>query len=290
MRNCYKREDVFVCRHDAHRRFDHRVSAYHVLREKRCYPSGCVSFIWKCKRLDKGGRCPKGYRHVGSNCTQCRFYDEEKVHRRPEMLLDAAGQRQFEREWEDFEAWLEDHLGHAVTLGGEISDVRPHLVKRRDAGRTSIFLRGFLVRLLPAYVELTGFDDALYVGISRAQQGRHRLAVGDRIELEGRLKLDRGRLVGADPRRMRVELRAGQPAAAWDRALLDRVGAVTLEDQAERCLRCERGVLVDVEDVGRPRAVRRRELLCLEGIGRPQDCPFEALREMRQGVTTIGPQ
>ena len=111
MRNCYKREDVFVCRHDMHRGFDYRVSAHHVLREKNCYPHGCVDFLWKCKLLDKGGTCPKGYRHVGNNCTECRHYDEEKIHRYPELLISAMEYRAYQRECRRFDDWLDTHEG-----------------------------------------------------------------------------------------------------------------------------------------------------------------------------------
>jgi hypothetical protein len=286
MRNCYKREDVFLCRHDSHRGFDHRVSAYHVLVEKRCYPHGCLDFIWKCKLLGKGGTCPKGYKHVGSNCTSCRFYDEEKVQRRPVLLLSEDEYAAFLEDCRSFDDWVADKRDRLVEVGGRITDIRPHLVKEVDGSRSSMSLRGFLLRLESAYVGMQGLDDALYMRVSRAQQQRHRLAAGDGIEGVGLVDLDRGRLVVAQTRRLRVEERSGAQAPGWDRALLDRSGAVTLEGQPGRCLRCERGALVDVRDLrGRGRGAVRREVLCLEGIGRPEDCPYEALRALRAGVT-----
>lgn len=286
MRNCYKREDVFLCRHDTHRRFDHRVSAYHVLCEKRCHPEGCVSFLWKCKLLDKGGACPKGYRHVGNNCTQCRHYAEEKIHRRPELLLSEADWAAFEEERRRFDEWLEDHRGRLSAIGGEITHIHPHLVEEDDGRRARLRLRGYLVRLMPAYVGLHGFEDALYLRIPRAAQARHRLAEGDRLEAEGWIRLDRGRLVCDAPRRVRVEERSGRAPAAWDQALLDRCAAVRLSGQPARCLRCDRGLLIDVERLAaRPGQGdgRRRELLCLEGIGRPVDCPYEELERLARG-------
>lgn len=278
MRNCYKRDDVFVCRHESHRGFDHRVSAYHVLIEKRCHPDGCLEFQWKCKLLGKGGTCPKDYRHVGSNCTNCRHYYEEKLQRRPEVLLSEREFGLFLEDCHDFDDWLSARRHRVIEVGGEITDVRPYLVMERDERRSGLALHGFLLRLHPGYVGLDGFDEPLYVRINRGQQQRHKLAPGDRIECEGEIDLDRGRIVATRVRRLSVEQRSGRPAASWDRALLDRTGAVTLADQPERCLRCERGALVDVQVRGEGGAGRK--LVCLEGIGRPQDCPYEALQAM----------
>ncbi|MBM3318268.1 MAG: hypothetical protein FJY75_10510 [Candidatus Eisenbacteria bacterium] len=283
MRNCYKREDVFLCRHDAHRRFDHRVSAHHVLRDKRCHPEGCVSFLWKCKLLGKGGACPRGYRHVGNNCTQCRHYAEEKIHRRPEVLLPPEAFAEFREECRLFDEWLDGHAHRLCEIGGEITDIRPHLVEESDGPRARLRLRGYLARLMPAWVGLHGFEDALYLRLPRGQQERHRLAPGDRLEAEGWIRLDRGRLVGEPLRRIRVEERSGQPPARWEQALLDRSSAVRLPGQPERCLRCARGLLIDVQTRARRPGARpggRRELLCLEGIGRPEDCPYQAWKAL----------
>lgn len=279
--NCYKRDDIFVCRHDSHRDFDHRVSAYHVLHAKGCYPEGCIDFLWKCKLLGKGGTCPKGYQHVGTNCGQCRHYDEEKIQRYPALLVSEEAYAQFLDECARFDEWLDQHVGHPAEIGGRVTDIRPHLTKQVSGRRTALTLRGFLVRLKPGYIGRDGFEDALYLRLSGAQQRRHRIAPGDVLEAQARIHFDRGRLVGAQTRRIYIEERSGEEPARWDRALLDRVGAVSVAGQPGRCLRCSRGLLVDVEDPGRRgRKGPRREVLCLEGIGRPRDCPYEALQAM----------
>ncbi len=280
--NSYKRDDVFVCRHESHGGFRHRVSAYHVLCEKRCHPAGCLEFLWKCKLLGQGGSCPKGYRHVGSNCTQCRFYDEEKIHRYPELLLSPEDFRAFEEACRRFDEWVEDHAGRVQECGGRVTSIRPHLRRRVDGARSTLWLHGFLLRLESAFVGRDGLEDALYLRIGRRQQERHRIAAGDRIEVLARILLDRGRLVGTSVHRVLVEERCGAAAPHWHQALIDRISAKPVAVQAERCLRCERGVLVDIDDdsTGR-RSGPRREILCLEGIARPQDCPHEALETQR---------
>jgi hypothetical protein len=283
MRNPYKREDIFLCRHESHRGFGHLVSAYHVLREKECFPEGCLDFRWKCQRLGKGGACPKGYKHVGNNCNHCRFYEEEKIQRLPELQVSEEQYRAFLEECRIFDEWLEDQQGRILEVGGTVSAVRPRLVREEDGRRSRLRLLGFLARLCPSFAGRQGFADPIFLRLSSGQQQRLRLAEGDRLEAEGELALDRGRLVVARPRRIHIEDRGGQAPLIWEQALLDRVGAVRLEGQPERCLHCERGVLVDVADLtGRQRG-RRRELICLEGIGRPDGCPYEALETLRAG-------
>lgn len=281
MYNCYKRKDIFVCRHEAHRCFEHRVSAYHVLRVKDCYPAGCLDFIWKCKLLGKGGSCPKGYGHVGNNCTNCRHYDEDKIQRYPELQISTQRYNAFLNDCEQFEEWLDDHIGRLLEVGGTITDIRPNLIRRIDGRRSHLSLKGWLIRLQPAYIDRDGFEDALYLRISPGQQRRQRLAPGDRVEALGFVQFDRGRIVIRDPRRIVVEDRAGAAAAAWDQALLDRLSAVTLQGRPGRCLQCERGVLIDIENNSGRRGGPQREVLCLEGIGRPRECPYEAIQQMR---------
>ena len=281
MRNPYKREDIFRCRHESHRGFGHAVSAYHVLLEKACFPEGCLDFRWKCKRLGKGGACPKGYKHVGNNCAHCRFYDEEKIHRLPELTVSEQEYRAFLEDCRVFDEWLEDQRGRILEVGGTVSGVRPRLVREDDGRRSRLRLLGFLVRLCPSFAGRQGFADPLFLHLSSGQQHRHRLAEFDRIEAEGEVVLDRGRLVVHRSRRMRVEDRGGQPPPVWEQALLDRAGAVRLDGQPDRCLHCERGVLVDVEDLTGRRNGPRREVVCLEGIGRPEGCPYEVLEALR---------
>jgi len=281
--NPYKQKDIFVCRHEAHRDFEYRVSAWHVLREKRCYPHGCIDFIWKCKLLSKGGTCHKGYQFVGTNCGQCRHYDEEKIQRYPELQVSEERYQMFLRDCTLFDEWLEDHVGRQLEAGGRITDIRPNLIRRVDGRRSVLTQRGFLIRLSPAYIARDGFDDALYLRISNAQQKRHRLAVYDSIECHGWIRFHRGRIVIEDTRRFFVDERGGGEPATWDRALLDRINAVTLEGQPGRCMQCERGVLVDVEDGSQRRRSPRREMLCLEGIGRPRECPYEIMQAMHDG-------
>ena len=78
MKNQYKRTDIFRCVHDVHQKFQNRISVYHILKEKQCYPQGCFYFRWRCKQLNKKNKCYRGFFHVGRKCFGCRdFYDEK---------------------------------------------------------------------------------------------------------------------------------------------------------------------------------------------------------------------
>ena len=134
MRNQYKRLDVFRCRLQSHDSFAGRVSVYHVLKVKRCLPEGCIWFDWRCRLLEKGGACRKGYHFPGKNCNGCRYYYEEKVHKVPEVLLDRDSYRNFQAELEEFEDWLRENLGRRLEVFARVSQVGPQLTKLRPAG------------------------------------------------------------------------------------------------------------------------------------------------------------
>ena len=102
MRNPYKRLDIFRCKYYNHAKFDYKVSAYHVLRVKNCYPQGCLYFKWHCKLLNKGQSCIKGFQHVGKKCFGCKHYYDEKVNNQPELLISEEEYHFFLDELEEF--------------------------------------------------------------------------------------------------------------------------------------------------------------------------------------------
>ena len=64
------------------------------------------------------------------------------------------------------------------------------------------------------------------------------------------------------------------------RFVLDSPIAITFD--TEQGITIE-GVLIDIEDNSQRQRGGRRELLCLEGIGRPRECPYEVRQAMRNG-------
>jgi hypothetical protein len=140
--NQYKRQNVFQCGHKAHFRFEKNVSVYHVLKEKKCHPEGCIYFLWKCRLLNKGHSCPKGYQHVGRNCFSCKNYFEEKITYQPEILLNKEEFENFQRELEEFENWLEGAIGKRVEFSGTVNSVKPHFKKKKFGSKESLTFPG----------------------------------------------------------------------------------------------------------------------------------------------------
>ncbi len=270
--NPWKRVGVFACDHLAHQDFAGMVSPYHVLREKRCFPRGCIYFRWRCRRLEKGKPCKRKFRHVGRLCRGCREYDEEKVHQQPRLLLTPGQWLDYRRELEAFEAWFDETVGRRVEVTGEVAEVKPSFVREVDAG-TRVRYQGFLVVLAGAHLDWTRIDAPVYLKVSGSAQDRHAFRAGDRIECVATLGQDRGRIVLG--RVGRVEVMERGQGRVWTAAegLAAKHTASTFSCQPEACLRCPDGTLLDVfQDAGG--VVRHyRRLLCLEGLSSPELCP-----------------
>lgn len=272
MKNPYKRTDIFRCKYHAHAKFDYKVSVYHVLRVKKCYPQGCLSFQWKCELLQKGKSCVKGYNYVGKNCFGCRYYYDEKINLHPELQISEEAYLGFLDELEDFEDWLESIQGKFINFWGTIRSVKPKITKTIDNDKSSVHLDGYILHFEEGYLDTTHWADHCYALIFAEQQERYTFAPGDDVEFRCRAELDRGRLI---LRRLRdVEFRSKSQTESWSNstALVARIAAVPFDTQPERCLHCDKGVLVDVLDKTNSHWERRRELYCLDAIQDPALC------------------
>lgn len=278
LRNEYKRQDVFRCVHDAHAHFSNRVSVHHVLTEKKCFPGGCIYFLWRCKLLNKGTTCPRGFRHVGRKCFGCREFYDEKVINRPEILLDETGFRTFRADFEKFKDWVEEVRGREVCFTGTVSAVKPMLTRVPSGKKETLRFGDFLVCFDGGFFDMTRLDDLCYLVVGRPAYGRHRFRRGDRVELWAKVGFDRGRVVMVRPRRIDFEDRGdGNVWREGDAIVAARIGTV-VSGQPEPCVACEKGCLVDVAGGVPDRGGRRRELVCLEGNDGPEGCAFRIER------------
>ncbi len=269
--NLWKQRGVFACSHAAHEDFEGCVSPYHVLREKRCHPQGCIYFRWRCRRLEKGKACKRKFTHVGRLCRGCREYEEEKIHQQPRLLLTEGQWLDFRRALLEFEDWFDQTVGRELEITGEVADVKPSFVREVDAG-SRIRFRGFLLVLREAYLGRTRFDSPVYLRVSRSAQERHGFRGGDVIECHGTVREDRGRVVIDRVRRVEV-LSRGQ-GRLWTAAegLVARRTATAFRRQPEQCLLCAEGTLLDVHQETAAGIRRYRRLLCLEGMPEPEVC------------------
>lgn len=283
--NQHKRLDVFRCIHDAHQRFDSRVSVYHVLKARQCYPEGCVYFRWHCQKLDRGQDCPRSFNYVGRLCHGCTHFVDEKMSNHLEQLLDEKEKLRFQRQLGDYEFWLEGLRGREVTFYGEVFSVKPKVVRTvHPSGATENRLDGFLAGFLDGYIGYTHFQDPVYLALDLPQQRRLRLSTGDTFQCQARLNTDRGRLLLRRPRGFEFDTRAhGQTIHEGEARVAVRTARYR-RLQPEKCFACPHGVLADVRDRSGPAEKNYRRMACLRGVESPLECVIPALESVENEV------
>ncbi len=276
MINPYKRGDVFRCSQEAHKRFNGKVSVYHVMKEKKCYPYGCLYFKWHCVLMEKGNKCIHRYQYVGKDCKGCTYYIEEKVHFQPELLLTKDQYSRFIEDLEDFENWLENVRYKRQMLGGEIHYIKPWFEQIIYHKSSHTKLRGYLLVFKKGFIGLEAFHDTFYVRISEKLMQAYRFASKMVVELEGELREDRGRIVIHRPRKIEILKQGVSKSHQHDQVLVALKTASHFKEQPEHCLSCPWGGLADVLDRRNGEEKRYRNLYCLKGITDPEGCYIQA--------------
>jgi len=272
MINQYKRTDIFRCSQEAHRHFQGRVSVHHVLKEKTCYPQGCLYFLWRCVLLEKGQRCVQGYGHVGKKCGGCTYYTDEKIHLQPTLLLKPDAFSSFLDDLENYESWMERVLFKRMNLLGRIQTIKPwfeQTVRPREI-RTS--LRGYLLVFKRGFIGTEPFDDTFYVRIGESLMHQYHFVPKMKLELTGEIRLDRGRIVVSHPGRVEILSKGWGFPWTREKALVAVRTATRFEEQHDTCLACPWGSLVDTVALSDGEDRRFRHLYCLKGIASPEGC------------------
>lgn len=283
--NQHKRLDVFRCIHDAHRRFESRVSVWHVLKARQCYPGGCVYFRWHCLRLDRGKSCPRSFNYVGRLCDGCTHFVDEKMSNHLELLLTEKEETRFRRELEDYEYWLGGLRGQEVTFYGEAFSVKPKAVRTiHPSGGVENRLDGFVAGFLEGYIGYTHFQDPLYLALDLRQQRRLRLAAGDTFQCQARLGTDRGRLVLRRSHGFEFDQRGEGETISEGEARVAVRTARYRRLQPEKCHACPHGVLADARDLSGPAERKFRRMACLRGVESPLECVIPALESIENEV------
>ncbi|MBN1560400.1 hypothetical protein JW998_09130 [candidate division KSB1 bacterium] len=272
MKNPYKRTDVFACNYQGHAQFSNRVSVFHVLRQKNCYPQGCLMFKWSCELKNKGKSCYRGFNYIGRLCEGCTHFLDEKIHYQPRILISAAEFEAFQEELEEFDEWIAEFQNRDVDLLGTISSVKPRFKKTIANGKGQLRLDGYLLVLSHGYIDTTEFADYFYAKISPQQQDRLRFAAGDTFEARGRMNLDHARVLFNKMWAVNYIQRSGKPTWNNSRALVARAAATEFQAQPESCIKCPYGALIDTIEYVDGQKQFKRSLYCLEGIVDPQVC------------------
>ncbi len=270
--NLYKRPDIFSCPHSSHHRFGGVVTPHHILNEKKCYPDGCMVFIWKCRLLDKGHACPKKFKHVGRKCFSCKHFFEEKYQQQPKLKISDEEFISFRSRLEDLDYWLDTIVGRKIELEATLRAVKPNFRAIGSPKRQRYLFTNWLAIFDSAHVNYDLFDDVCFARLSDRTQARFRFSEGDRILCRSVPTFDRGRLVFT--RLHNIEVTDGGYEPDWDRADAEVAAAtaVTLNIQAEKCLSCRYGCLIDRNY--RDNRNGSRSLLCLAGQELPEDCVY----------------
>ena len=271
MKNVYKYLNVFRCIHESHRKFRSKISVYHVLYEKKCFPEGCFYFKWYCRKLNKGHRCPRKFKHVGKNCFGCRDFYEEKVHNFPEVILPENEYDKFREELDEFEEWLDGNLDRSLEFAGIIDGIKPHYCKKIYPKSEHLSFQGFLLIFREIFLGMTRFEDFVYARISSKTFSTLKLGKGDKIFARGVLTMEEGRLVLSKCHHFEVEERGEVPVWNESNTRIIRETATRFSVQPEGCVACPFGALVDVEDFKGNRKLYR-ELYCLKGMPDYRDC------------------
>jgi hypothetical protein len=280
--NQYKRTDIFRCSQESHRHFQGKVSVYHVLKEKQCFPQGCLYFLWHCVLLEKGNRCIHGYTRTGRKCRGCTYYDEEKIHLQPLLCVDSEAYERFLEDLDLFETWLEEVRFRRMSIAGRIKSIKPWFEKILRPGEQHTRLRGHLLVFPKGFIGMTAFRDIFYVRISDRFMKQYTLRPGMRIEMRGEVREDRGRIVVIKPGQVECMNRGWGNPMTRDRALVAVRTATFMEDQPEQCMTCPYGSLTDIIDRRESEEKKYRRLYCLKGIADYRGCYIAAKRKVRK--------
>ncbi len=267
--NLYKISGVFRCTHDVHRHFKSELSPFYILREKNCYPDGCVYFNWKCRLLAKQKTCFRGFSYVGRKCFNCRYFYEDKQHHFPEFLGSGEEYHSFNERFEEFEVWVEDLKKRRVSVEGIIAHVVPALSLRLAGSHYRLDTNGFLIRFDEGYIDNSLFSDNYYLSISALTQNKMLFRKGDSLEFEANLSIDRGRFKFMKPGRIQFFDRGHDIPLRKADVLVAAKTFTIQENQPEKCLRCEHGVLVDLINSHNGPS---RSVVCLKGIANYNLC------------------
>ena len=288
MKNFYKRLDIFKCKSLGHESFGNQVSVYHVLRDRKCYPQGCIFFLWKCDLLNKGKSCPRGYKFVGRKCFGCKHYYDEKINSQPQLQISQREYEDFLAELDDFEDWVREIDHHVADIEAEIVSIKPALTKTIESKRSWLSLSGYFLHFKQAFVDQTHWEDHCYAFIYPDQQKRFAFAPGDKLDFRATVRFDKGRLIFKKLHRIEFIHRSGKATWTNSDALVTKFTVVSLKKQTQKCLHCKYGILVDVVDLTRQHRQKRRELMCLKSVENFQDCIYHLEDQLIELVEQCG--
>ena len=195
---------------------------------------------------------------------------------------DPRGYPDFVELLQDFEEWLRDHVEKRHECLGTIRSVKPHIkMFGEPSGNPSVHLAGYLVCFENTFIGNERIDDPVFAVVGRAAQQRLQLRRGDELEFEAILTVDEGRLRLDQWRKIDFRVRA-ENEMVWNdsKSVVARSTGTMLKHQAEKCIACDQGMLVDVvrREYGKDRLLHR--IFCLQGMASASACTYDAGSEL----------
>ncbi|MCP4632759.1 MAG: hypothetical protein GY855_07515 [candidate division Zixibacteria bacterium] len=278
LNNPLKRNDIFRCTHQAHTNFDFSVSVNHVLKEKKCFPEGCIDFKWFCSSLKKENKCHRGFTSVGKECDGCRYFDEEKLQRIPKLLLSSEKYKNFIEHLDEFESYFVGNKQRYIEFSGIIEAVKPFVVENRKP--YSRRFDGFILQFDGGYFGIDSIEDRIYTRIGSGSQQRFRFIAGDDLDFKCFIGLNKGRIALSNIKGVRFNERGEGYLWNTGKAKVAVSSGKFLDIKLDKCYKCQMGILVD--SAPQDCDEKRRRIFCLQGVENPQECVYKIYKQYMQ--------
>jgi len=246
MKNFYKFKNVFKCVHEVHRHFNFQMSPFHILKEKKCFPQGCMTFLWKCRLLAKQKKCFRNFTTVGKECFNCKYFYEEKLHQYPELLLNKQDGKLFFENFLEFEVWIENLKRKRILCEGKVSQVSPEFIIEEKQNNNRLKLKGFLILFREGYIDNQLFEDDFYLSISAKTQNQLKFRKDDEVEFLAQIQIDRGRIKFFKSGKFEFFERGKSQPPTHSQSLVNAETYTIIKSQPQNCRACVFGKITDV--------------------------------------------
>jgi len=265
----FKQNNIFVCKHDTHKHFSSKISVYHILEEKKCFPDGCVYFKWKCKVLAKKKKCHRNFSTVGKHCFSCKYFYEEKIHQFPELVVEGKNKQDFFNDYNEYCDWISSIENKQVFCEGTVQSVVPDFLINKKNGKPGLGLKGFLIIFQEGFIDNQHFEDTFYLHVDTMYQNKLRLRENDEIEFKAIVKEIDGKIELFSPRCFNFYLRGNSKPLLRSDLIVSLKTATTFNVQHEKCKKCGFSVIPKIQN---NTSGKNRILICCKGIQEPENC------------------
>jgi len=193
--------------------------------------------------------------------------------------IDPSSFGRFMDELDDFEEWLREVDNKEHECFGIITTVKP-LIRQRFSPATRhrpaqewSSLKGFMLGFSTIFIGRTPLDDGAFALIGRDMQTRQKFRVGDRLDFKAVLTIEQGRIILQRLRQIQFSERGEGTAWTVSEAVVSSATGNTLARQAEKCVECDQGVLIDVTDQTTDEVFHR--VFCVQGMPSAAACTYK---------------